>query len=202
MTLSVAEPGFPRGGSAYPPGGANIRFCQIFPKTAWNWKNLDRGASPLDPPLLIGLQRKFIVVKVCQSHHQNLTWCQLWLSLWRAKWRCNHFSRQNVRHKDQRCRWQKRLRWCKQSLRVLTGGTQCTKLPNTMVRSHCPTPRPSPTQISIKRVEDPMKICVSVGLGTAWTPAHKSMQVVLTNSDSQWLLVPASDQRQCFRTAL
>ena len=22
-------------------GGTNIRFCQIFPKTAWNWKNLD-----------------------------------------------------------------------------------------------------------------------------------------------------------------
>ena len=21
--------------------GVNIRFCQIFPKTAWNWKNLD-----------------------------------------------------------------------------------------------------------------------------------------------------------------
>ena len=33
--------------------GANIRFCQIFPKTAWNWKNLDprRGVpcAPLRP---------------------------------------------------------------------------------------------------------------------------------------------------------
>ena len=31
---SVADPGFPRGGGANLPGGANIRFCQIFPKTA------------------------------------------------------------------------------------------------------------------------------------------------------------------------
>ena len=35
---------------ANPPGW----FCQIFPKTAWNWRNLDprRGARPLDPPLI------------------------------------------------------------------------------------------------------------------------------------------------------
>ena len=26
-------------------GGPNIQFCQIFPKTAWNWKNLDRGGG-------------------------------------------------------------------------------------------------------------------------------------------------------------
>ena len=35
-------------------GGANIRFCQIFLKTVWNWNNLDRGGVPrvpLDPPL-------------------------------------------------------------------------------------------------------------------------------------------------------
>ena len=32
---TVADPGFPRRGGANPPGGgANIRFCQIFPKTA------------------------------------------------------------------------------------------------------------------------------------------------------------------------
>ena len=54
----VADPGFPRGGGANSPGGsANIRFCHIFPKTAWNWKNLGRGGArpscpPLDPPLL------------------------------------------------------------------------------------------------------------------------------------------------------
>ena len=32
----------PRWGANF-PGGANIWFCQIFPKTAWNWKNLDPG---------------------------------------------------------------------------------------------------------------------------------------------------------------
>ena len=32
----------PRRGRQLPRGGgANIRFCQIFPKTAWIWKNLD-----------------------------------------------------------------------------------------------------------------------------------------------------------------
>ena len=30
----------PRRGRQLPRGGANIRFCHIFPKTAWNWKNL------------------------------------------------------------------------------------------------------------------------------------------------------------------
>ena len=30
---AVVDPGFPRGGGDNPPGGgANIRFCQIFPK--------------------------------------------------------------------------------------------------------------------------------------------------------------------------
>ena len=48
---------FPEVGAPTPRGDANIRFCQKFPKTAWNWKNLDpRGArvprAPyLDPPL-------------------------------------------------------------------------------------------------------------------------------------------------------
>ena len=58
--LQWRDPGFPRGGGANSPGGggANIRFCQNFPKTAWNWKNLDPqggGARPkfyyVDPPL-------------------------------------------------------------------------------------------------------------------------------------------------------
>ena len=35
-TNAVADLGFPRGGGANPPGGPNIRFCQIFRKTAWN----------------------------------------------------------------------------------------------------------------------------------------------------------------------
>ena len=33
--------------------GANVRFCQNFPKTAWNWKNLgpQGGRASLAPPL-------------------------------------------------------------------------------------------------------------------------------------------------------
>ena len=57
---TVADPGFSRGGAPTlrGGGGANIQFCQIFPKTAWNWKSLDpKGVHvphppppPLDPP--------------------------------------------------------------------------------------------------------------------------------------------------------
>ena len=37
---------FPKEGAPTLQGGANIRFCQNFPKTAWNWKNLDpRGGG-------------------------------------------------------------------------------------------------------------------------------------------------------------
>ena len=49
--LSVADPGFSRG------GGANSKKCYYlansFPKTAWNWKNLDPqgGRASLAPPL-------------------------------------------------------------------------------------------------------------------------------------------------------
>ena len=31
---AVVDPGFPQGWGANSPGGTNIRFCQIFPKTA------------------------------------------------------------------------------------------------------------------------------------------------------------------------
>ena len=49
----------PRRGRQLPRGGANIRFCQIFQKTAWNWKNLDPQGGTLpkfyyvDPPLVV-----------------------------------------------------------------------------------------------------------------------------------------------------
>ena len=49
---SGADPGFPVGGGADPLGGANIRFCQIFPKTAWNQENFGPwgGRAPGRPP--------------------------------------------------------------------------------------------------------------------------------------------------------
>ena len=56
--LTVADPGFPRGGGANPKGGAPTLFGQFFPKTAWKWRNFgpEGGARvprapPLDPPL-------------------------------------------------------------------------------------------------------------------------------------------------------
>ena len=52
IKLPAADPGFPQGGAPTPQGGANIPFCQIFPKTAWNWKNLGArgGGRPCTPP--------------------------------------------------------------------------------------------------------------------------------------------------------
>ena len=45
--ISVADPGFSRGGGVNPPGGAWTR--QIFPKTAWNRKNLDAQGGACVP---------------------------------------------------------------------------------------------------------------------------------------------------------
>ena len=45
----MADPGFPRGGGANSKGGCeNYNLANFFPKTAWNWKNLDskEGARP------------------------------------------------------------------------------------------------------------------------------------------------------------
>ena len=50
-----------RRGCQLTKGGTNIWFYQNFPKTAWNWKNLDLGVGarplcpPLDPLLAIGI---------------------------------------------------------------------------------------------------------------------------------------------------
>ena len=45
--ITVADPGFSRGGGVNPPGGAWTR--QIFPKTAWNRKNLDAQGGACVP---------------------------------------------------------------------------------------------------------------------------------------------------------
>ena len=63
--LSVADPGFLRGLDASPPGCANRQFRQIFPKTAWKWKNLGirgRGVPlfPLDPAMFITVQSVYL----------------------------------------------------------------------------------------------------------------------------------------------
>ena len=50
-TPAVVDLGFPQGGGTNSPGGAYIRFCQIFPKTAYNWKNLDPGGVCPSHPL-------------------------------------------------------------------------------------------------------------------------------------------------------
>ena len=57
-----------RGGANPPEGDINIRFCQIFPKTAWNWKNLDPrrgvGVSLARPPLYLQMTIRQSDIKV------------------------------------------------------------------------------------------------------------------------------------------
>ena len=55
------------------PRGANIRFCQIFPKTAWNWKNLGPQGGMRVPraPLRSATVPLLIVIlemRKCYSH--------------------------------------------------------------------------------------------------------------------------------------
>ena len=42
---------FPKGGAwtLQGGGGVNTQFCQILPKTAWNWKNLDAEGGACVP---------------------------------------------------------------------------------------------------------------------------------------------------------
>ena len=44
ITLSVAAPGFPRGGGANPPAGANMNFAK-FPKNCMELKEIGRGGG-------------------------------------------------------------------------------------------------------------------------------------------------------------
>ena len=53
----MADPGFPHGGGTNSPGGANIQFCQKFPKKLHEIERIwaPRGGRPkfyyVDPPL-------------------------------------------------------------------------------------------------------------------------------------------------------
>ena len=52
LMVSVADPGFPRGGGANPKGGgANLLFGQFFQKTAWKWRYFGPGGCVPRAPL-------------------------------------------------------------------------------------------------------------------------------------------------------
>ena len=70
----------PEEGAPTPCGGVNIRFCQNFPKTAWNRKNLDhRGGggrtspctAPLDPPLEGLIQKRLDGLEVWSASRDS-----------------------------------------------------------------------------------------------------------------------------------
>ena len=61
---------FPKGGGVNPPrGGVNTQFCQILPKTAWNWKNLDAegGACVPHAPLRSATGKCWSSQLLCQN---------------------------------------------------------------------------------------------------------------------------------------
>ena len=57
----MVDPGFPVGGGANPPGGTNIRFCQIFPK---NFIKLQEFGSANDNTNQVGLRSGFCAVQL------------------------------------------------------------------------------------------------------------------------------------------
>ena len=63
-----------------PPGGANIWFCQNYPKTAWNWTNLDRRGRaslvlPIDQPMHFTLQQ--CLIAYWPLYHGTVPYCLL-----------------------------------------------------------------------------------------------------------------------------
>ena len=66
----------PRWGANSGGGGANIRFCQNFPKTAWNWKNLDPrgGASPAPPFRSTSLRHIVCIHDHWQEIYTHISW--------------------------------------------------------------------------------------------------------------------------------
>ena len=49
--ITKEDPIFPEGGCQLPPGGHQYKILPNFPKSAWNWKNLDPKGVPSIPPL-------------------------------------------------------------------------------------------------------------------------------------------------------
>ena len=90
---------FPEEGAPTSRGGANIQFCQNFPKTAWNWKNLDpRGRAHLkfyyvDPPLVC----KTLFTLTVNLYCWYVKPCSHWLSICTAgMWNLVHTDCQSV----------------------------------------------------------------------------------------------------------
>ena len=101
QSIPVADPGFSRGGGVNPPGGAWTR--QIFPKTAWNRKNLDAqgGACvPHAPPRSANVYSWFDSTEAdpgfCRGEQETWNQCN---HLWRLgveTWPCKAINSFNL----------------------------------------------------------------------------------------------------------
>ena len=78
----------PRRG-ANSPGGANIWFCQMFLKTAWNWNNLDPQGV-----LVPGAPLRSATVFLINTNHVTFN-----TKYWAVQQRIRNFSKGNVRQK-------------------------------------------------------------------------------------------------------
>ena len=94
VSFSVADPGFSRGGGVNPPGGAWTR--QIFPKTAWNRKNLDAQGGgvrpsrpPLDPPMILMSMRVRCTGLNFIAHYNVIIVNDLLLNFHNDEWEIN-----------------------------------------------------------------------------------------------------------------
>ena len=62
----MVDPGFLRDGGANPPGGANIRFCQIFTKNCMKLKQFGpqsgEGVRVSHAPLDLSLQSLYAII--------------------------------------------------------------------------------------------------------------------------------------------
>ena len=66
----------PRRGRQLPRGGANIRFRQIFPKTAWNWKNFNprKGGGVPRAPLRSATDIVNVVILFFREFEDQYPW--------------------------------------------------------------------------------------------------------------------------------
>ena len=64
---------FPKVGAPTVQEGANIQFCQMFPKIAWNWKNLDPEGTPLDSPMLSVPFQPWVTLRAVFAEEEMLT---------------------------------------------------------------------------------------------------------------------------------
>ena len=71
-------------------GGANIRFCQIFLKTAWNWNNLNAEGG--------GRSSRPLYIRQCNAYFHSEITCRSgrFITQFNMAWQINFHCIQNL----------------------------------------------------------------------------------------------------------